>query len=100
MQREGESVLNPNPASGLRVLNFVRWWLCATGLFMAVSVIPETRANYHKWHAALPSDFSTAAFWRTTFYLDLLRIAIELALVVAIFIVLKPRARGSEPAGR
>jgi hypothetical protein len=65
---------------------------------MAVSVIPETLLNYRKWHAALPSDLSAADFWRTTFYLDLLRIAIELAVVVAIFVVLKPRPKNL-PAG-
>jgi len=56
---------------------------------MAASVVPETLRNYRKWHSAL--DASAAGFWRTDFYLDLVRIAAELMVAVAIFIFLKPR---------
>ena len=37
-------------------------------------------------------------FWRTDFYLDLMRIAVELLVAAAIFIFLRPRANGSDAA--
>ncbi len=88
-------VLNSNPASGQRVLNGLRWWLFLTGLFMAVTVMPDTLRSYHRWHASLGSDATTAGFWRTNYYLDLGRIVLELAVAIAIFVFLKPR---SQPA--
>ena len=68
-----------------------RWWICATGLFVAAPLVPEMMRNYRKWHAALASDPSAADFWRTAFYLGLARFAVEMLLVVAIFFILKPR---------
>jgi hypothetical protein len=47
--------------------------------------------NYRKWHLALGPDPSAADFWRTAFYLGLARFVAEIALVVAIFFILKPR---------
>jgi hypothetical protein len=73
------------------MLNIGRWWLGLTALFMAVSVLPETVRNYQKWHALLSSDQSAAGFWRTDFYLDLVRIAVELGVAAAIFFFLRPR---------
>jgi hypothetical protein len=76
---------------GLRWLNIGRWWLCATGLFMAAPLVPEMIRNYRKWHAAIATDPSAAGFWRTAFYLGLARFAVELILIAAIFLILKPR---------
>lgn len=64
---------------------------------MVASVTPDTLRSYQRWHAALGSDATTAGFWRTNYYLDLGRIALELAVAMAIFIFLKPRPqRGPE----
>jgi hypothetical protein len=68
-----------------------RWWLCGTGLFVAAPLVAEMVRNYRKWHLALGSDSSAADFWRTAFYLGLTRFVAEIALVVAIFFILKPR---------
>jgi hypothetical protein len=91
----GEAVLvpNSNPASGQRVLNGIRWWLFLTGLFMATTVTPDTLRSYHRWHSLSGADAATIDFWRTNFYLDVVRIVIELAVAIAIFIFLKPRSQ-------
>jgi hypothetical protein len=64
---------------------------------MAASVIPETLRNYRMWHAALATDPSAADFWHTEFYLDLGRIAVEVIVGAAIFVVLKPRPNKPQP---
>jgi hypothetical protein len=60
-------------------------------MFMVAPLVPEMIRNYGKWHAAIASDPSAAAFWGTAFYLGLARLAVELILIAAIFLILKPR---------
>jgi hypothetical protein len=60
---------------------------------MAAPLVPEMIRNYRKWHAAIASDPSAADFWRTAFYLGLARFAVEMILIAAIFLILKPRSR-------
>jgi hypothetical protein len=95
-----QAVRNITQSRGAALLNAGRWWLGLTALFMAASVIPETLRNYRKWHAALAFNPSAAGFWRTDFYLDLMRIAVELLVAAAIFIFLRPHANGSDAASR
>jgi hypothetical protein len=58
---------------------------------MAAPLVPEMIRNYRKWHAAIAYDPSAAGFWRTAFYLGLARFAVEIVLIAAIFLILKPR---------
>jgi hypothetical protein len=95
-----QTVRNVAQSRGAAMLNAGRWWLGLTGLFMAASVVPETLRNYRKWHSALSLDPSAADFWRTEFYLDLLRITAELLVAAAIFFFLRPRAGESDVAPR
>ena len=81
----------PAQGNGFRVLNIARWWICITGLIVAAPVVPAILRNYRQWHTALASDPSAAGFWRTTFYLNVGRFALEIGLVVLIFFILKPR---------
>ena len=81
----------PAQGNGFHALNIARWWICITGLIVAAPVVFDILRNYRQWHAALASDPSVADFWRTTFYLNVGRFALEIGLVVLIFFVLKPR---------
>ncbi len=76
---------------GLRWLNIGRWWLCGTAMFMVAPLVPEMIRNYRKWHTAIASDPAAAGFWRTAFYLGMARFAMEIILIAAIFLILKPR---------
>lgn len=92
-----QAVQKPTKSRGATLLNAGRWYLALTGLFMAASVIPQTLRNYRQWHSALANP-SVADFWRTDFYLDVVRIAAELIVAVAIFVFLKPRPNQSDVA--
>jgi len=59
---------------------------------MVAPLVPEMIRNYRKWHAAIATERSSADFWRTAFYLGLARLAVEIILIAAIFLILKPRS--------
>jgi hypothetical protein len=77
--------------------NAIRWGLLLAAMTTVGFRLPRLAHYFWQWREALrTSDSSGAEGWRTFFYVDSIGVSIVLAIGLAAFYVLRPRAK-SEP---
>ena len=70
----------------------IRWGLLLSAVAVAGFRLPSTYGAFRNWHAVRFSDPSAAELYRLNFTANAVGIAIVLAVAIAVFYVLRPRA--------
>jgi hypothetical protein len=70
----------------------VRWGLLLAAVAVSGYRLPATFRNFQEWRAAAPVDPSAADLYKTTFTVDAVGILVIVAVAVALFYALRPRA--------
>ena len=79
------------------VRNAIRWGLLLAAVGTVGFRLPRLVSEFRQWREALGSaDSSTADGWHTVLEVDLLASLLVLALGVAAFFLLRPRAKAAE----
>lgn len=69
----------------------VRWGLLLAGVAVSGYRLPGTFRNFQQWRAALGGDSSAADFYKTSFAVNAVGIAIILVVAIGVFYFLRPR---------
>jgi len=78
-------------AGGGSVRDGVRWGLLLAAVAVTGYRLPRVVRSFQEWRAALPVDPSAANFYRTTFLVESIGIAVVLIVGVGLFYVLRTR---------
>jgi hypothetical protein len=69
----------------------VRWGLLLAAVAVSGYRLPGTFRSFEEWRAALGGDPAAADFYRTSFSINAVGIAIILAVAAGVFYFLRPR---------
>lgn len=70
----------------------VRWGLLLAAVAVSGYRLPGTFRSFQQWRGSMAIDPSAAELYKTNFAVNAVGIAIILAVAIAIFYILRPRA--------
>jgi ABC-type Fe3+ transport system permease subunit len=75
----------------------IRWGLLLSSIAVAGFRLPPAIRDLRAWHENRVSDPSAADFYRTSFQVSVIGIAIILCVGIALFYLLRRRAQSNDP---